>query len=201
MKNQANSFAGLILLGSFSLLALPPARAQNDVRQATKINKQRNKLAARHTDQHPAALNYDAEFIVAAASSNQLEMALGQLAQKKAIAAEVKNWGRQMDQTHGQAEQELQAIAGRTNLSLPASMSNADRKLYDDVDDRNYLGFDKKYLRTLKELHARTIKRYTEAAARLTNPELQAYAARRLPLLSQDEETVGRLFDRANARK
>lgn len=201
MKKPANYLATLLLVGGVSLLSAPLARAQSDVREATKINKQRNKLAAQRPDLSKDALNYDAEFAVAAASSNQLEIALGQLAQKKAIAAEVKTWGQQMDQTHGQAEQELQAIAGRAHLTLPASMSPADRKLYDDVDDRNYLGFDKKYLRTLKELHARTIKRYAEAATRLTSPELQAYAARRLPLLSQDEETTGQLFDRANARK
>jgi putative membrane protein len=198
---QANYLASLLLLGSLSLLAPPRAHAQDDVKEANKTNKQRNKLTAKQTDQSKDALNYDAEFMVAAASSNQLEMALGQLAQKKGIAAEVKNWGRQMEQTHGQAEQELQAIAGRANLTLPASMSLDDRRLYDDVDDRKYLGFDKKYMRTLKELHARTIKHYAEAATRLTNPELQAYAARRLPLLSQDEDTVSHLFDRANARK
>jgi putative membrane protein len=201
MRKPVNCFASLLLAGGILLLNVPEARAQNDVQKAIKVNKKRNKVVAQHTDQSKDALNYDAEFAVAAASSNQLEVALGQLAQKKAIATEVRNWGQQMDQTHGQAEQELQAIAGRAHLTLPASMSPADRKLYDDVDDRNYLGFDKKYLRTLKELHARTIKRYAEAATRLTNPELQAYAARRLPLLSQDEETVSQLFDRANARK
>jgi putative membrane protein len=201
MKKPANYLAGCLLLGGLVLLHAPQAHAQDDVKEATKINKQRNKLAAQHTDLSKDALNYDAEFLVAAASSNQLEIALGQLAQKKGIATEVRNWGQQMEQTHGQAEQDLQAIAGRANLSLPASMSPNDRKLYDDVDDRKYLGFDKKYMRTLKELHARTIKRYAEAATKLTNPELQAYAARRLPLLSQDEDTVSQLFDRANARK
>jgi putative membrane protein len=201
MEKLANYFASCLLLGGLALLHAPQAHAQNDVKEANKLNKQRNKLAAKHTDLSKNALNYDAEFLVAAASSNQLEIALGQLAQKKGIAAEVRTWGQQMEQTHGQAEQELQAIAGRANLSLPANMSPDDRKLYDDVDDRNYLGFDKKYMRTLKELHARTIRRYAEAVTKLTNPELQAYAARRLPLLSHDEDTVSQLFDRANARK
>ena len=201
MKIPANYLAGLLLLGGTCLLVPSLARAQSDVKAAIKLNKERNRLAAQGTGQRPAALNYDAEFMVDAASTNQLEVALGQLAQKKAIAAEVKNWGRQMEQTHGQAEQELQALAGRTTLSLPASMSPADRKLYDDVDDRKYLGFDKKYLRTLKEVYARTIKQYTEAASKLTSPDLQAYVARRLPLLQQDAEEVSRLFDRANDRK
>lgn len=201
MRTPLTYLTGLLLLGGTCLLAPALAHAQPGVKAATKLNKERNKLAAQGTGQSPAALNYDAEFMVDAASTNQLEMALGQLAQKKAIAAEVKNWGRQMEQTHGQAEQELQALAGRTTLSLPASMSPADRKLYDDVDDRKYLGFDKKYLRTLKEVYARTIRRYTEAASKLTSPDLQAYVAHRLPLLQQDADEVSRLFDRANDRK
>jgi len=201
MTKPANYLATCLLLGGLALLHAPQAHAQNDVKEANKLNKQRNKLAAQHTDLSKDVLNYDADFLVVAASSNQLEIALGQLAQKKGIAAEVRSWGQQMEQTHGQAEQELQAIAGRTNLSLPASMSPADRKLYDDVDDRKYLGFDKKYLRTLKEVYARTIRRYTEAVSKLTSPDLQAYVARRLPLLQQDADEVSRLFDRANDRK
>lgn len=201
MKKRVNYLASLILLGGLSLLNAPRVQAQDAVEEANKINKKRNKLEAKHTDKSKAALNYDAEFLVAAASSNQLETSLGQLAQKKAIAAEVQDWGRQMDQTHGQAEQELQDIAKGAHLNLPTGMSEDDKKLYDDVDDRKYLGFDKKYLRTLKELHARTLKRYAEAATKLSNPELQAYAARRLPLLRQDELTVNQLFDRANDRK
>jgi hypothetical protein len=79
MKKPANYLAGCLLLGGLVLLHAPQAHAQDDVKEATKINKQRNKLAAQHTDLSKDALNYDAEFLVAAASSNQLEIALGQL--------------------------------------------------------------------------------------------------------------------------
>ncbi|RZK25087.1 MAG: DUF4142 domain-containing protein, partial [Hymenobacter sp.] len=182
--------------------AAAPALAQDKpVKEADKLNKKRNKLLAKETGLTKDRLNYDAQFITAAASSNLLESALGQLAQQKAIATEVQDWGRQMDQTHGQAQRELQEIAGRAHVALPVSMSKDDKALYDDVNDRKYLGFDKKYLRSLKSLHERMLKAYSEAATKLTNPELQQYAARMLPVLRQDEQTIDQLFKRANDRK
>jgi putative membrane protein len=202
MKTNLSYVASLVLAGSLCLTAASPVLAQDKpVKEADKINKKRNKLLAKETGLSKDQLNYDAQFVTAAASSNILESALGQLAQKKAIATEVQEWGRQMDQTHGQAQRELQEIADRAHVTLPVSMSKDDKALYDDVDDRKYLGFDKKYLRSLKSLHERVLKEYSEAATKLTNPELRQYAARMLPVLRQDEQTIDQLFERANDRK
>lgn len=202
MKTTCSYAAGLLLAGSLWLGTAPAAHAQDKpVKEADKINKKRNKLLAKETGLTKDQLNYDAQFVTAAASSNLLETALGQLAQKKAIATEVQDWGRQMDQTHGQAQRELREIADRAHIALPAAMSKDDKELYDDVDDRKYLGFDKKYLRSLKSLHERMLKEYAEAATKLTNPELQQYAARMLPVLRQDEQAIDQLFERANDRK
>ncbi|WBA44144.1 DUF4142 domain-containing protein [Hymenobacter canadensis] len=190
------------LLGSFSLAGLAPAHAQDKpLKEANKINKQRNKLKADDSPLRKSELNYDSEFVVAVASHHQLEVALGRLAQQKAIAPEVLDWGRQMEATHEQAQRELQAIAERNHITLPTALSEDDRDLYNDVDDRKYLGFDKKYLRALKDQHARTLKQYSEAATKLSTPELQEYAARMLPMLRQDEQTIDALYERADARK
>lgn len=202
MKTPLLYAASLALAGSLFLGTAAPVLAQDKpVKEADKLNKKRNKLLAKESGLSKDQLNYDAQFVTAAASSNMLESALGQLAQKKAIATEVHDWGRQMDQTHGQAQRELQELADRAHIAVPVAMSKDDKKLYDDVDDRKYLGFDKKYLRSLKSLHERMLKAYSEAATKLTNPELQQYAARMLPVLRQDEQTIDQLFERANDRK
>ena len=202
MKTSCSYFASFLLAGGLFFAAAPLAHAQDKpVKEADKINKKRNKLLAKETGLSKDQLNYDAQFVTAAASSNMLETALGQLAQKKAIATEVQDWGRQMDQTHGQAQHDLQTIAEQAHIALPVAMSKDDKELYDDVDDRKYLGFDKKYLRSLKSLHERMLKEYAEAATKLTNPELQQYAARMLPVLRQDEQAIDQLFERANDRK
>ncbi|UOR04637.1 DUF4142 domain-containing protein [Hymenobacter aerilatus] len=202
MKSTTTYLLGALLVGSFSLATAPPAQAQKKpVKEAEKINKKRNKLQADSSPYSKDQLQYDAEFAVAASSSNMLEIALGKLAQQKAIAMEVKEWGKRMEQEHGQAEQQLQAIAERAHIALPQMMGKEDRDIYDDIDDRKYFGFDKKYMRDLQELHKRTIARFADAAAKASNPELRTYATEMLPKLREHEEITAQLFERASDRK
>ncbi|MBC6610477.1 DUF4142 domain-containing protein [Hymenobacter sp. BT507] len=190
------------MIGSFSLATAPAAQAQKKpVKEAEKINKKRNKLKADFSPYSKDQLQYDAEFAVAASSSNMLEIALGKLAQQKAIATEVKEWGKRMEQEHGQAEQQLQAIAERARITLPQMMGKDDKGIYDDIDDRKYFGFDKKYMRDLQELHERTIARFADAAAKVSDPALRTYAAEMLPKLREHEEITDQLFERASDRK
>lgn len=202
MKLTAKYLFGVLLIGSCSLATAPVALAQKKpVKEAEKINKKRNKLKADNSPYSKDQLQYDAEFAVAASSSNMLEIALGKLAQQKAIATEVKEWGKRMEQEHGQAEQQLQAIAERARITLPQMMGKEDRGIYDDIDDRKYFGFDKKYMRDLQELHKRTIARFADAAVKASSPGLRTYAAEMLPKLREHEEITAQLFERASDRK
>lgn len=201
MNNLLKRLAGTALLAVAMLGGVAPAQAQNPTRKAEKINKKRSKALTEGSTYTKEQLKYDAEFAVAAASSNMLQVSLGKLAQQKAIVQEVKDWGKTMEQEHDAAEQKLEAITVKNSLALPTMMSPEDRAIYDDVDDRKYLGFDKKYLRDLKELHERTVKRYAEAATKLANPELLAYVTEMLPKLRAHESQTAILFERANALK
>ncbi|MFD1469120.1 DUF4142 domain-containing protein [Hymenobacter caeli] len=185
-----------------SALPLAPAAAQAPPpKEASPVDKARDKAAAADAALVQAQLKYDSGFAVAASSGNLLAAALGGLAAQKATALEVKDWGKQQDADLTQLQTQLQGIAGRAAFALPAAMSAADRKTYDDVNDRKYLGFDKKYLRDLKELHQHLIALYADAATQATNPELRAFAADALPKLRAHGTTTAQLFDRANARK
>jgi putative membrane protein len=201
MKDLLKRFAGTTLLAAAMLASSAPAQAQSPTKKAEKINKKRNKALKEGSTYTKEQLKYDSEFAVAAASTNMLEVSLGKLAQQKAIVQEVKDWGKKMEQEHTEAEQKLEAITVKNSIALPTMMSTEDRAIYDDVDDRKYLGFDKKYLRDLKELHERTVKRYAEAATKLTNPELLAYVTEMLPKLRAHESETAILFERANALK
>jgi putative membrane protein len=201
MKNLLKRFTGTALLAAAMLASSAPAQAQNPTKKAEKINKKRNKALKEGSTYTKEQLKYDSEFAVAAASANMLEVSLGKLAQQKAIVQEVKDWGKKMEQEHTEVEQKLEAITVKNSIALPTMMSTEDRAIYDDVDDRKYLGFDKKYLRDLKELHERTIKRYAEAATKLANPELLTYVTEMLPKLRAHESETAVLFERANALK
>jgi putative membrane protein len=190
----------------FALAALlatgTPALAQDKpVKEANKLNKKRIKAGDVNPLFTKAQLKYDSEFATAATSDNLLASALSALAVQKGTALEVKDFAKQTDADHTELQNQLQAVADRSGLVLPKMMSHDDRKIYDDVDDRKYLGFDKKYLRDLGELHERAIKRYAEAADQASTPELRAYAAETLPKLREHAAHTAELFKRANERK
>ncbi len=199
MHHRLLLFALAALLGT---AAGAPALAQNKpVKEANKLNKKRIKAGVVNPSFSKAQLKYDSEFATAATSDNLLASALSALAAQKATALEVKDFGKQTDADHTELQSQLQAIANRTGLVLPKMMSHDDRKTYDDVDDRKYLGFDKKYLREMGELHERAIKRFSEAAEKVATPELRAYAAETLPKLRAHATHTAELFKRANDRK
>ena len=202
MNKSLNRLFTIFAISSLSLWGTTEAQAQRrSVKEANKINEKRNDVKSDLTGINDDKFDYDSEFVVAAASSNMLEIALGQLAQQKGLVTEVKEWGKKMEQDHSMAEQQLREIAFRDHITLPGMMSKDGRDMYDDVDDRKYLGFDKKYLRTLKDLHERDLKHYAEAATKLRNPDLQRYAAQMLIQLREHELMVDQLYQRASDRK
>ena len=201
MKKRLQQFTGVLILTMSIVGGLAPTPAQAQTKKSEKIRRQRRQAVVAGSTYTKEQQKYDSEFAVAAASTNMLEVSLGKLAQQKAIVQEVKDWGKTMEQDHTEAEQKLEAITVKNSIALPTMMSTEDRAIYDDVDDRKYLGFDKKYLRDLKELHERTVKRYAEAATKLTNPELLAYVTEMLPKLRAHESQTAILFERANALK
>jgi putative membrane protein len=197
-----HSISKYLLLALLSGASMLNSYAQDKpVKEAEKINKKRSKIQAKRSPYTKEQLRYDADFAVMASSSDMLEVALGKLAQQKAIALDVKDWGKQMIQEHEESGRRLSEIAGRAGIQLPVNMGVDDRKVYDDIDDRKYLGFDKKYMRDLQELHERTIKRYAEATTKLSNPELLAFATEMLPKLRAHEAKTAELFKAANERK
>ena len=178
--------------------------AQDAAKQAKAINEQRNDLAAANIqtpEQVRDKLNYDSDFAVAASSTGQLDVALAKLAQQKAIAQEVKDWAKQVEADHTKINNTLEDLAPRIGIALPKMMSEDDRDHYDDVDDRKYFGFDKKFLRALSDAQERDIKRYEEGAEQLSSPGLRDFAATTLPLLREHHAKTEELYDRANERK
>ena len=197
------SHALLCLLFASGLVAC--TGSQDAAKQAQETNEERNELVAANIqtpEQVKEKLNYDSGFCRGPpADTGQLEVALAKLAQQKAIALEVKDWARQVEAEHTKLNEQLEDLAPRIGIALPKTMSEDDRDHYDDVDDRQYFGFDKKFLRALSEAQERDIRRYEEAAEQLSSPGLRDFAATTLPLLREHHAKTEELYRRANERK
>ena len=98
----------------------------------------------------------DQKFFKEAASGGMLEVELGQMAQQKAQAVSVKDFGTRMVTDHGKANDELKALAQKKNLQMPTQLEHKHRSMIEKLAKLSGPAFDKKYLKMMVKDHERT---------------------------------------------
>lgn len=134
------------------------------------------------------ALDDDSEFAVDAADGGMMEVKLGELAQTNAASAEVKKFGKTMADDHGKAGDELKALAGKKNITLPMALSDEKQKKYDDLAKKKGKEFDEAYVSFMVDDHKEDIDEFEEAAKDAKDPEVKSWAAGKLPTLKHHLE-------------
>ena len=72
----------------------------------------------------------DAEFLVEATEINLKEIKLGQLAQQEGTIPEVRNLGKMMIDAHTNAQNEIEGLAAKKQISLPDSITDKGKEAY-----------------------------------------------------------------------
>lgn len=124
-------------------------------------------------------------FLKDAASIDQMEIRLGQLAREKGSSREVRDFGDRMVLDHANANDELQVIAGGNNLKLPGQVERKHRVTIVRLSKFSGSEFDRNYLLAVVKSHSRNITRLKKAMKDLDDQELKAWGARNLPILEQ----------------
>jgi putative membrane protein len=135
----------------------------------------------------------DARFAVEAASGGLAEVALGELAQQKAENPQVKDFGVMMINDHTKANNEMKALSAKKGISLPATLSDPNQKLKDDLSSKTGKDFDKAYVKDMIEDHKEDIKVFEEAAKNLNDPELKTFATITLPVLRKHLDAIEKI--------
>ncbi len=125
----------------------------------------------------------DAKFAVAAAVGGKTEVELGQLAQKNAAAASVKDFGNMMVRDHSAAGDKLKALAMEKGITLPDSLDESGIKIKKKLSAKTGKDFDEAYVDDMIEDHQQDIKEFEGAIATLKDPDLKAFATNTLPAL------------------
>jgi len=94
-----------------------------------------------------------ASFMTGVADVGMTEVKLGQLAQEKATNARIKVFGQMMVNDHSKAGDELKALAGKKNVTLPQTMGDDHQKKYDDLQKKSGKDFDKAYINAMVDGH------------------------------------------------
>jgi putative membrane protein len=120
-------------------------------------------------------------FLIVASIGNLHEISDGGQAVQKAGHAAVRSFGQMMIKDHGQAEQQLMALAKQQHIDLPPEATSGiqlDLNLKNATDN-----FDKLYVHAMVSGHGGTVQMFEAYTVNGKNPEVKAFAQQMLPTL------------------
>jgi putative membrane protein len=130
----------------------------------------------------------DETFIRNAAEGNMAEVKLGQLAEEKAEAPEVKNLAKRIVEDHTKAQEGLKQTAQQESINLPTDISHKDALTYDRLAKLSGAQFDREYTQEMVKDHQKDISEFKRAETSVKNPASKEYAQKELPTLQQHLE-------------
>ncbi len=127
----------------------------------------------------------DSTFIKEALEGGMAEVQLGQVGAQKAQHEQVKQLAQTIEADHTKANQELQSLALKVGVTVPAELDRKHRKPIDDLQAKSAADFDKAYAEHIIKHHKKDIKEFEKAARDAENPDVKAFASRTLPTLRE----------------
>jgi putative membrane protein len=160
---------------------------------ADSINAERD--TANAVEAGMAADEGDAKFAVDAANGGMAEVALGKLAEGKAVNAKVKEFAAMMVADHSKANDELMALAQAKNITLPQAVSSDKQATMDNLTKKSGSDFDKAYVDQMIDDHKKTISMYEDASKNLKDADMKAFVDGKLPTVKAHLEQVTAIHD------
>src|SRR5262249_14644343 len=77
--------------------------------------------------------SWDEKFVKEAASGGMLEVELGKIAAEKGVNDKVKAFGRQMQEDHGKANDELKTVAANKGVQIPAALEGKQKRTVEGI--------------------------------------------------------------------
>lgn len=124
-------------------------------------------------------------FVREAAAGGMAEVELGKLAQEKASAQNVKDFGKKMVDDHSKAGDDLKSVASKHQIELPAKMDAKDQALYDRLSKLSGKAFDHSYVTAMLRDHRKDVADFQKEAGHGKNADVKDFATRTLPVLQE----------------
>jgi len=169
---------------AYTIVLIPaffPLCSCNDMPQYSKDSKEAAKEMNKPNSD--ATRESDERFLVKAAEINFEEIRLGQLAEQKGTAAEVKELARMVVQAHNKAKDDLHALSSRKGIAVPLSPSDAVENAYKNLNEKSGHDFDKEYCNKMVSGHKDAIDLYESATRGNNDPDVKSWASSMLPAL------------------
>lgn len=125
----------------------------------------------------------DKEFLMDVARANVAEIELGKLAEQKGANTAVKDFGSRMVRDHAALNGQLDRIASPFHLTLPTTITGADREQEAKLENLSGQAFDHAYVQAMLKDHEADVKLVQEKAATAPTPAVKSFAEHILPTL------------------
>jgi putative membrane protein len=185
------SFIAVACLAVFGFQACNDGDSDDAIKSANESNevKQDSNQAASTVSEE------DSKFAVEAASGGMMEVQLGELAQQKASSQAVKNFGSMMVRDHSKANDELKALAGNKNITLPPAPGEDHMDHIKKLSEKSGKEFDKDYINMMVDDHQDDIDKFEKCSKDAKDPELKAFADKTLPKLREHLAAAKKIKD------
>lgn len=135
----------------------------------------------------------DKLFAMMAAAGNQWEIAFNNMVAERATTQEIKDHARMIAQDHQQAQQRLEAMAQKLDVTLPASLPPEKQAKLDVFRAMPVDKLETCWITEMRAGHAKDITSYADHTKTLQNEDLRTYASETLPKLRQHGSEVNRI--------
>jgi putative membrane protein len=135
------------------------------------------------------------------------EMKVGRLAEKKGASADVRNYGKILAHDHAAADRKVMGLAKEEGIQLsPPAGETVDLQKKENHNGAvaemlaNVSGntFDRDFLEAMRKDHEKDIAKLTDAMNSTNDPKLKSLIAGLLPTLKHHEEIAQKLLSEAN---
>jgi putative membrane protein len=168
-------------------------------------NKDSNEAAAEANDEkfQTNKAEEDADFIAEAVASNISEIELAQLGVQRSDNADIKEIGKSLEHEHNKLLKDLQELAAKKTISVPAAAEDSDRKEIEDLNkEDNLKDFNKEWCKALVKKHEDSIEKFEKRLQNTADPDIKALINESLPNLRSHLEKVKACHERiADASK
>lgn len=143
----------------------------------------------------------DSQYLVDAAETDLKEIEIGKLAQQKGVDADVKAYGKMLVDDHTKSFNEVKALAGKKQITLPATITEDGQDDYNKLNEKTGLDFDKKFAEMMVDGHEKNIDKAQKASEKANDEEIRMWAANKLTALTKHRDHAKTLKTKVDSKK
>jgi len=129
------------------------------------------------------------KFMVDVADVNMTEIQLGELAKDKASSKRVRDFAAMMVRDHSKAADDLKALAGQKNVTLPTKVSEEHQRKMDELKKKSGRDFDRQYMDMMEDGHEATVRDF-EKNTDNSDADVRAFVTKMLPTLRMHRDSA-----------